>query len=148
MSHIIDGIISFLVALALTLLYFHYKRRRQQKTSEDQVEYPRIARVKMHPICCPTCNKPLNHNDLVVWSEKKSGWQSPSSHADCLVFIRHPDGTTTRLNGEKVSTNSSGGILETLPVGALLLTEAEWDSWAPPKLEVEISPDRRVIQNI
>lgn len=138
----IDFSISFLVALALTLLYFHFRRRRQSKTFDDQVEYPKLARVEMHPYCCNTCGKPLSHNDLVVWSEKKNGWQGKSSHAECVVIIRHPDGSITHLNSnEKLRTNSSGGVIDPLPVGALLLTEEEWGNWAQPK-NVEIRHTR------
>ena len=102
---------------------------------EDHVEYPKLARVKIHPYCCNTCGKPLEHNDLVVWSEKNNGWQSKSSHAECLVFIRHPEGHITRLNGE--SLHGEGN--DPLPVGALLVTEEEWENW---NKVVEILPSR------
>jgi hypothetical protein len=138
--HVIYGI-SFLVGLALTLLHGHYRRRRQRKSADDQVEYPKLARVEIHPYCCNTCGKPLEHNDLVVWSEKKSGWQGKSSHAECVVFIRHPEtGLITNLNGEKLRTNSNGGVIDPLPAGALLLTEDEWSGWVSK--EVEIRPLR------
>lgn len=126
-----DVIISFLVGLVLVLIYGHYSRKRKQKSADDQVEYPKLARVEMHPYCCNTCGKPLEHNDLVVWSEKKSGWQGKSSHVGCVVFIRHPEtGLVTTLNGGKrVRTNPNGVVIDPLPAGALLLTEDEWTNW-------------------
>lgn len=45
-----DVIISFLVGLILVLIYGHYKRKRQQKSANDQVEYPKLARFELHPI--------------------------------------------------------------------------------------------------
>lgn len=109
--------------------------KRKKRTIEDLVEYPRISRIKVHPIPCHTCGKPLEHNDLVVWSEKKSGWKSELSHAQCVVFIRHPDSSTTKLSGETVRTRRGGGILDPLPKGALLLTESEWQAWSKLPLE-------------
>jgi hypothetical protein len=139
-------IIPFFVALALTQLYFFLKRRCK-KTEEDLFEYPKIARVEVHPYPCKVCGNPLKHNDLVVWSEK-NGWQSKTSHANCLVFIRHPDGSVTHPDGKSVRSTPNGVILDPVPRGSLYLTEEEWDNWAPPKLEVEISPDRRVLPSI
>jgi hypothetical protein len=134
MPHYVHFGIAFLIGLVITLTYGYYRRKKKTHSSmEDQVEYPKIARVEIHPYCCNTCGKPLEHNDLVVWSEKKNGWQSKSSHAECVVFIRHPEGHITHLNGEMVKIHSSGGIVDPLPIGSLLLTEDEWDNWAPPK---------------
>ena len=131
-------IISFLVGLAITLLYGHYQRKKKPgQRMEDQVEYPRIARVQIHPYCCKTCGKPMNNNDLVVWAEKNSGWKSDPSHAECLIFIRQQDGTITRLDGESIKTYPSDGIVDPLPIGSFILTEDEWDDWSSSK-DVEI----------
>jgi hypothetical protein len=102
----------------------------KKKASNDSIEYPRIARISVKTIPCHTCGGPIVDNDLVVWSEKKDGCRSELSHAHCVVFIRHPDGSTTNLSGEEVKTNRYGGIFGPVPVGALLLTEAEWSSWS------------------
>lgn len=129
-SSIVGIIISFLMGLATTLFYGYYQRKKKpSQRMEDQVEYPRIARVKIHPYCCKTCGKPLEHNDLVVWAEKTTGWKSKPSHADCLVFIRQPEGMITRINGESIKTYRTDGIIDPLPVGCFLLTETEWDNW-------------------
>ncbi len=110
--------------------------RRKRTKMEDLVEYPRIARVEMHPIRCKTCGEPIQHNDLVVWAEKTNGWRGESSHAKCVIIIRHLEGNVTTLEGKPLRTNENGGVIDPLPKGALLLTEAEWDNWHPPKIEV------------
>jgi hypothetical protein len=46
-----------------------------------------------------------------------------------LVIIRKPDGSITRLDGTTLSTNRFGGVLVPLPLGSILVTEAEWLSW-------------------
>jgi hypothetical protein len=137
MNHPAVGfIISFLVALTIAIVCGRHQIKKKPKSNmEDHVEYPKLGRVKIHPYCCATCGKPLEHNDLVVWSEKKNGWQGKSSHAGCMVFIRHPEGHITRLNGE----NLHGEGNNPLPVGALVVTEEEWDNW---NKVVEIIPPR------
>jgi hypothetical protein len=102
----------------------------RRKSREDPVEYPRIAKIKIHPLCCHTCGESLKDGDLAVWSEKKNGWKGEMSHARCVVFIRHTDSSTTRLDGRSIRTDGRGGILEPLPKGSLLLTVSEWEHWS------------------
>jgi len=102
----------------------------KRKKAEDSVEYPCIARVTIIPIRCKTCGGSLNHDDLTIWHEKKNGWKSGLSHAECVVFIRYSDLSVKTLKGEPVKTDGRGGILDPLPKGAVLLTESEWETWS------------------
>lgn len=103
---------------------------RRKKAPEDLVGYPCIAQIHIAPIRCCVCEGPLNHGDLTVWHEKKSGWRSGLSHAECVVFIRYQDLSVKTLKGEPVQTDGRGGILDPLPKGAVLLTEDEWRKWS------------------
>jgi len=94
----------------------------------DVVEFPRLACLHIVHIPCRICAKPLKDQDSVVWFEKKNGWKSEMAHAECVVYIRWPDGRTTR-GGVPVPTDEHGGILGVMPQGSLLLTEAEWLAW-------------------
>lgn len=104
-------------------------KKFKKKAPENEVEYPCLSKINIHHMLCHTCKKPLLQDDLVIWSEKKSGWRSETSHAKCLVIIRKPDGSITRLDGTTLSTNRFGGVLVPLPLGSILVTEAEWLSW-------------------
>lgn len=117
------------------MLSFMFEFFKRKKTTE--VEYPYIARYRVVSILCPTCGKQLKHNDLTVWHEKESGWRSELHHAECVVFIRYSDLSVRTLNGNLVRTDGRGGILDPLPKGAVLLTEAEWETWKSFSDEVE-----------
>jgi hypothetical protein len=95
--------------------------KKVRAASESLVETHHITRVRMHPIRCPVCKNPLEDRDLVIYS-KKGNWQSDSAHASCLVLIRHPDGSTTRVDGKPVAASEQGW--------PLLLTEAEWEAFS------------------
>ncbi len=94
----------------------------------DIVEVPRLALIHVVHVPCRLCRRPLKDEEPVVWFEKKNGWKSELAHADCAVYIRWPDGRTTR-GGMEVPTDGWGGIVGEEPRGSLLLTEAEWLSW-------------------
>lgn len=103
---------------------------KKKQSTDDLVEYPCIARISIVPIRCRTCGEPLKHDDLTIWHEKKSGWRSGFSHAECVVFIRYSDLSVKTLKGDSVKTDGRGGILDPLPNGSVLLTEAEWETWS------------------
>ena len=123
------GILILAAYFGLAWVYRWYLRRLLKKQKDTSVFTQHIARVRMHPVRCPVCKKPLEDQDLVIYS-KKGNWQGDSAHASCLVILRHPDGSTTRVDGKPVQTNLTGGILEPLPPGAMLLTEDEWEAFA------------------
>ena len=122
--------ILIMILSAMPLLVSLVLSRRKRKKNDNGVEYLKLSRIELHSIRCRTCGQPLKHDDLIVWAEKQSGWKSAPSHAGCLVFIRHPDGSTTSLDGEtELRTRSDGCVIDPLPVGAILLRGHEWKDW-------------------
>lgn len=71
-----------------------------------------LSRIAIHPIRCPICKEPLQHNDLVI-----SGEGQEPTHAMCCVIIKGPNGSVKTIGGVPVYRP---------PPGAVPLTQEEW----------------------
>jgi hypothetical protein len=121
--------LGLLMPLTIAVCVMPWRKRTPSKRDPmDIVEVPRLALLQVVHIPCRLCHKPLKDAEPVVWFEKKNGWKSELAHAECAVYIRWPDGRTTR-GGVEVPTDGRGGILGEVPQGSLLLTETEWLAW-------------------
>lgn len=69
-------------------------------------------------IPCMVCNGQLNDGDPVVV------WDRDLAHAACSIFIVHPDGSVTTLDGDTLEIAGSA-----LGPGKIMLTQTEWEQW-------------------
>lgn len=92
------------------------------KKNKTNIVIPRIAKVKIHPIICQSCHKPLNNGDLSFWLETEEGRDKGLYHAYCMVFIEHQDLSLTTLDGTPISNDQ-------LPQHACIVSESHWEGF-------------------
>lgn len=119
------GLILIVVATIVCAAISSWRNHRRHVA--DSTTFPKIARMKVHPIRCSACSNALADGQLVVWREAANGHRTPMMHASCGVILRHPDGSLTKIDGSTIATD----LVHIVPLTASMVIDvAEWTSWS------------------